>query len=168
MHWEQRARPNLAFRAGTGDKLPYVDGDFEAATAMEVLEHVPDPRAVLVGAARVLAPGGALYLRGPLTTNSIARGLALAIYGAAGREIVLREPPYHLWEFRPGSLRKLFEKAGLRVERMRQSKIPPGRAHGEKSAVQRSAMAVLDALNLAVTAAFNLAGDRVVLVARKP
>jgi SAM-dependent methyltransferase len=133
----------------------------------DVLEHVPDPRAVLVEAARVLAPGGALYLRGPTTTNSIARGLALAIYGAAGRDIVLREPPYHLWEFRPGSLRRLFEKAGLRVERMRESKIPPGRAHGEKSAAQRSVMALLDTLNLGVTRMFNAAGDRIVLVARK-
>lgn len=51
--WSQRSRPNLEFCAGTGDSLPYGDGEFEAATAMEVLEHVPDPDAVLREMARV-------------------------------------------------------------------------------------------------------------------
>ena len=32
---------------GDGHSLPFEDGEFEAATAMEVLEHVPDPDAVL-------------------------------------------------------------------------------------------------------------------------
>jgi SAM-dependent methyltransferase len=51
--WQRRARPNLAFRTGLGHELPYGDGEFDAATAMEVLEHVPDPSAVLAEMARV-------------------------------------------------------------------------------------------------------------------
>src|SRR4051794_12341912 len=47
VEWEQRSLPNLEFRAGLGDALPYAAGEFEAATAMEVLEHVPYPEAVL-------------------------------------------------------------------------------------------------------------------------
>jgi 2-polyprenyl-3-methyl-5-hydroxy-6-metoxy-1,4-benzoquinol methylase len=53
--WKQRERPNLQFHAGDGHTLPYQDGEFEAATAMEVLEHVPDPDAVLAQMARVSA-----------------------------------------------------------------------------------------------------------------
>ena len=52
-HWEQHRRPNLEFRAAFGDALPYGDGEFEAATALEVLEHVPDPSAVLGEMSRV-------------------------------------------------------------------------------------------------------------------
>lgn len=142
-------------------------GAFDLVYMGDVLEHVPDCRAVLGEAARLLRMGGHLYLRGPITTNSLARRLALALYGAAGRTIVLREPPYHVWEFTPGPLEHLFATAGLEVVSARQSKIPPGRAHGEKSALQRLAMGVVDALNLPLTRLLNVAGDRIVMVGRK-
>jgi SAM-dependent methyltransferase len=140
---------------------------FDLVYMGDVLEHVSDCRAVLLEAARLLRKGGHLYLRGPITTHSLARRLALALYGALGRTIVLREPPYHLWEFTPGPLEHLFASAGLEVIEARQSKIPPGRAHGEKSALQRLAMGVVDALNLPLTRVLNVAGDRIVMVGRK-
>ncbi len=146
-------------------RLP--DGSFDLVYMGDVLEHVPDCFAVVSEVARVLRPGGLVYLRGPITTNSFARRLGLALYGLAGRTLVLREPPYHLWEFRPGSLRRLFERAQLEVLRIRQSKIAPGRAHGEKSGLQRIAMAAVDAINLPITSALNVAGDRVVMVGRR-
>lgn len=133
----------------------------------DVLEHVPDCRATLAEVARVLAPGGHLYLRGPITTNSIARRAGLALYRLAGRDIVLREPPYHLWEFTPRPLARLLRAVGLSVLQMRQSKIPAGRPHGEKGPAQRLAMFVFDVANLPLTRFFNICGDRVVLIARK-
>jgi SAM-dependent methyltransferase len=142
-------------------------GCFDLVYMGDVLEHVPDCRAVLAEVARVLVPGGHLYLRGPITTNSLARRLALAAYGLAGRELVLREPPYHLWEFTPRPLWRLFETAGLTVLGLRQSKIPPGRPHGEKTPLQRAAVAVLDVFNLPLTRLFNVLGDRVVVIGQK-
>ena len=141
---------------------------FDLVYLGDVLEHVPDAHAVLAEVARVLRPGGHLVLRGPITTHSLARSLGLAAFGAAGRTIVLREPPYHLWEFTPRSLVHLCERVGLAVVSLEQSKIPPGRPHGEKSAVQRSVMAVIDAINVPLTRMWNARGDRVMLVARKP
>jgi SAM-dependent methyltransferase len=141
---------------------------FDLVYMGDVLEHVPDCRAVLAETVRVLRPGGHLYLRGPATTNSLARRLALALYGALGRAIVLREPPYHLWEFTPGPLRRLFAAAGLEVVSARQSKIPPGRPHGEKSALQQLAMGAIDTVNVPLTRFLGVAGDRIVMVGRKP
>ena len=141
---------------------------FDLVYMGDVLEHTLDCRAVVVEVARILKPGGLLYLRGPITTHSLARSLALGLTGALGRTLVLREVPYHLWEFRPRSLRRLMEASGLRVVRMRQSKIPPGRARGRKSELERATMAAIDAVNLPLTAIFNAWGDRVVMVARKP
>jgi SAM-dependent methyltransferase len=141
---------------------------FDLVYMGDVLEHVPDCRIVVEEVARILKPGGRFYLRGPITTHSLARTLALGIHRLLGRTIVLREVPYHLWEFTPGSLTRLMAAAGLRVVQLRQSKIPPGRARGRKSPLERVAMAVIDAVNLPLTALLNVRGDRVVVVARKP
>ena len=141
---------------------------FDLVFMGDVLEHVPDCRAVAAEVVRILKPGGRFYLRGPVTTNSIARALALRLYRALGRTIVLPEVPYHLWEFTPRSLVRLMTAVGLDVTRLRQSKIPPGRTRGRKSAAQRAAMITLDTLNVPLTRFFNVRGDRVVLVARKP
>ena len=145
----------------------YAAASFDLVYMGDVLEHVPDCRAVLVEIARVLVPGGRLFLRGPITTHSLARRLALAVCGATGRTIVLHEPPYHLWEFRPGSLERLLESTGFRLESLRQAKIPPGRTHGRKSWLERGAMLAIDLLNAPITAAFNAFGDRIQLVARR-
>jgi SAM-dependent methyltransferase len=141
---------------------------FDLVYMGDVLEHVPEPLATLTEVARVLAPGGYLYLRGPITTHSLARRLALTVSGWTRRDLVLREPPYHLLEFTPRSLSGLARRAGLEVVSLRQSKIPPGRAHGQKTPLQRAAMAGIDLVNVPLTRTFNVLGDRVVLVARKP
>jgi len=133
----------------------------------DVLEHVPDCRAVLAEVFRILVPGGILYLRGPITTHSLARSFALRAYAAAGQTIVLREPPYHLWEFTPATLDCLLRATGLETLSSRQSKIPAGRPHGHKSLPQRAVMYGFDLLNGPLTRVFNALGDRITLVGRR-
>jgi len=153
-----------------GDLLAarFPDGTFDLVYMGDVLEHVPDCRRVVEEVARILKPGGWFYLRGPITTHSLARSLALALRRRFGGPILLREVPYHLWEFTPAALARLVRAAGLGVERMRQSKIAPGVARGKKSALEQIVMAAIDAVNVPVTMLFNTRGDRVVLVARRP
>ena len=158
----------LDVRLGTLNDAALPDASFDVAYMGDVLEHVPDCRATLAEVARVLAPGGHVVVRGPITTHSLARRLGLALYGIAGRSIVLREPPYHLWEFRPGSLARLARVVGFEVVAIEQSKIPPGRPHGRKSAAQAFAMYALDTVSAPLTRWCNAYGDRAMLVARKP
>jgi SAM-dependent methyltransferase len=143
-------------------------GHFDLVYLGDVLEHVPDCRAVMEEVTRILKPGGCLYLRGPTTTHSIARSLALWLYRVAGRTIVLHEVPYHLWEFTPRSLAHLMRAVGLEVVEVCQSKIAPGLAPGRRGGFQRMVMAAIDLVNLPVTNYFNACGDRVVVVARRP
>ena len=51
--WATRTAPNLEYRAVTGPQLPFADGEFDLATAIEVLEHVPDPAATLAEMRRI-------------------------------------------------------------------------------------------------------------------
>ena len=51
--WARRQRPNLEFRAEEATRLPFADGEFDVATAIEVLEHVPEPEATVAEMARV-------------------------------------------------------------------------------------------------------------------
>jgi 2-polyprenyl-3-methyl-5-hydroxy-6-metoxy-1,4-benzoquinol methylase len=51
--WEKRSEPNLEYRVMKAENLPFADGEFELATAIEVLEHVPDPEHTVAEMARV-------------------------------------------------------------------------------------------------------------------
>jgi 2-polyprenyl-3-methyl-5-hydroxy-6-metoxy-1,4-benzoquinol methylase len=51
-HWAKRQEPNLEYVAHGAQALPFADGEFAVATAIEVLEHVPNPRATLAEMAR--------------------------------------------------------------------------------------------------------------------
>jgi SAM-dependent methyltransferase len=57
--------PPESFRRGTGEELPVPRAGAGAVLLQDVLEHVRDWRAVLAQAVRALAPGGALYVKGP-------------------------------------------------------------------------------------------------------
>jgi 2-polyprenyl-3-methyl-5-hydroxy-6-metoxy-1,4-benzoquinol methylase len=51
--WAQRQAPNLEYRVNKAERMPFADGEFEVATAIEVLEHVPDPAHTVAEMARV-------------------------------------------------------------------------------------------------------------------
>lgn len=51
--WEQRTAPNLEYKILKAENMPFDDNEFEVATAIEVLEHVPDPAHTISEMARV-------------------------------------------------------------------------------------------------------------------
>lgn len=51
--WEKRQRPNLEYRVQLAEDTPFADNEFSIATAIEVLEHVPNPSATIREMARV-------------------------------------------------------------------------------------------------------------------
>jgi 2-polyprenyl-3-methyl-5-hydroxy-6-metoxy-1,4-benzoquinol methylase len=51
--WEQRKAPNLEYRIMKAERMPFADSEFDVATAIEVLEHVPDPAHTVAEMARV-------------------------------------------------------------------------------------------------------------------
>jgi 2-polyprenyl-3-methyl-5-hydroxy-6-metoxy-1,4-benzoquinol methylase len=51
--WAKRQAPNLEYRIMKAENLPFADGEFDVATAIEVLEHVPDAEHTVAEMARV-------------------------------------------------------------------------------------------------------------------
>ena len=89
-------------------------GRFDVVTCMEMLEHVPDPASVVAACARLLKPGGRLFLS---TLNRTPAAFALAIVGAEYVARVLPKGTHQYRDFiRPSELGALLRAAGLDLE----------------------------------------------------
>jgi 2-polyprenyl-3-methyl-5-hydroxy-6-metoxy-1,4-benzoquinol methylase len=50
--WAERQAPNLEYRTMLAENLPFVENEFDLASAIEVLEHVPNPEHTVAEMAR--------------------------------------------------------------------------------------------------------------------
>ncbi len=101
----------IAYRAARVEDLAAEGRLYDAVCCLEVVEHVPGPRAFLATCAGLVRPGGLMLLS---TLNRTLKAYVLAIVGA---EYVLRWLPVgtHQWErfVTPDELRRHLEAAGL-------------------------------------------------------
>ncbi|WP_395747329.1 class I SAM-dependent methyltransferase [Prosthecobacter sp.] len=90
------AGPGVDFVADVS-ALPFEDGSYDIVLSTQVLEHVREPQRVVAEMARVLKPGGHLFLTTPQSSP-------------------MHNLPYNFFNFTHLGLRLLFEKAGLSVK----------------------------------------------------
>jgi 2-polyprenyl-3-methyl-5-hydroxy-6-metoxy-1,4-benzoquinol methylase len=102
-----REQLGLDVVTGTLHDAAFEAASFDLVTLWDVIEHVPDPLAVLAEVARVLAPGG----HAVLTTGDIGSAYARA----RDAQWHLLTPPWHLYFFSRATLAALAARAGLRV-----------------------------------------------------
>lgn len=102
--------------------LPVRDAALGAVTLVNVLDHVPDPRAVLAEVRRVLVGGGVLAVRVPNATFHRFWLRVLAGLGPLGQwSRATRYPVLHVWGFTPRGLARLVARAGFEPLALRAS-----------------------------------------------
>jgi len=117
---------------------------YEVVVLSNVLEHAPDPVAMLTEVRRLLKPGGEVWISCP-NADSLWRGIF-------GRAWINWHVPFHLWHFSAQTLRAVLERAGFRPA-SRQSFTPalwlaqsmcvrPGAGAGKVNRLMRSAPVV--------------------------
>jgi len=89
-------------------------GSFDAVCCMELIEHVPDPAALVADLANLVRPGGLVFMS---TINRTPAAFGAAILGA---EYLLRMLPrgtHHYGKFlKPSELGRLLRHTGLELE----------------------------------------------------
>lgn len=113
---EQRLKSHFAHHGlqvveGTKD---LADRKFDLITAFHVVEHLPDPRAVLRELATLLADGGQIVIEVPNSDDAL-----LTLY----RSAAFAQFTYwsqHLFLFNPSTMRALVAQAGLRLVWLKQ------------------------------------------------
>ena len=100
---------NFELKRGCGEEITYAD-EYEACLLKEVLDHTFDPERVIKNAYNALKKNGLLIVS---LTNKDAFYKLIFKKHAKKLEIEHKD---HLYNFNPGELKELMEKAGFKVE----------------------------------------------------
>jgi 2-polyprenyl-6-hydroxyphenyl methylase/3-demethylubiquinone-9 3-methyltransferase len=105
---------DIDYRGSSAEEIG--DGGFDVVTCMEMLEHVPEPARMTATLARLVRPGGAVFIS---TINRNLKSFLLAIVGA---EYLLKLIPRGTHEYerliRPAELARWARSAGLEMREM--------------------------------------------------
>jgi SAM-dependent methyltransferase len=88
------------FHCNLSEQIPKDGGTYDAVLCTQVLEHVPNPEASLREFARILKPGGHLFITVPQGDP-------------------LHEIPHHYFNFTPYGLSLLLERSGFTIDSIR-------------------------------------------------
>jgi len=97
----------IPVHVGPLEAAPHADGSFDAVTMWHVLEHWPDPAVPLAHAARLLRPGGVLFVGVPNFASPEAQTTRAGWFHL--------DVPRHLVHLGPDDLVHLLAARGLRV-----------------------------------------------------
>lgn len=115
LHALEAETPRVQYREISVEELANeCPGSFDTVTCMEMLEHVPDPGAIVRACATLLKPGGRLIVS---TLNRTPAAFALAIVGAEYVARLLPKGTHRYEDFiRPAELAAWLREAGLQLE----------------------------------------------------
>jgi ubiquinone/menaquinone biosynthesis C-methylase UbiE len=106
----RRLGPAVDLARGSADGLPFANGAFDIVLCTEVLEHVPDPAAVIAELTRVAGPEGRVVVSIPNEVNidRAKRTLrSIPVIRSLLRTLAAENNEWHLHEFDLAMLRRI-------------------------------------------------------------
>ena len=119
---DQRTSRLSSFQHVKSEKLPFDDAMFDAVISNHVIEHVTSPQAHLLEIARVLKPGGTVYLATPNRLYPKETHFKLWLIHYLPAHIYFRlaakfgRKGERFWIFTPGGLKKLIKASGFSIK----------------------------------------------------
>ena len=162
-----RERFNLDVRVGDLISAQYPDGMFDLVYMGDVLEHIPNPNAILKEIHRIMKPGGILGIRCPMQTNTLFSRIGFMAYSLLGKKATVHLPPYHLFEYRPKSFAHLLNLHRFEVTILNQTIMSPSEISLRGSTIERMMKKIFQYQNVAITRILKVFGDRVEIFATK-
>ncbi|MGC1550559.1 MAG: bifunctional 2-polyprenyl-6-hydroxyphenol methylase/3-demethylubiquinol 3-O-methyltransferase UbiG [Rhodanobacter sp.] len=106
---------NVDYRVQSSAELAVTQPEhFDAVCCMELIEHVPDPAALVADLAAMVKPGGRVFMS---TLNRTPAAFGAAILGAEYIMGMLPRGTHHYAQFlKPSELGRLLRRAGLELE----------------------------------------------------
>ena len=111
------SRLEIEYLSTSADELARArPGKFDVVTCMELLEHVPEPAAMVAACARLVRPGGQVFF------STINRNPKSYLFAVVGAEYVLRLLPKGTHDYtrfiKPSELSRWSRDAGLQTDEL--------------------------------------------------
>jgi len=104
----------------------------------------------------------------PSQTNTLFSRTGFSLYRVLGKQATVHLPPYHLFEYRPASMRAMLTRCGFERIHITEGMIRPGEIGLRGSWAERTGKKIFHYPNYALTGMAGVYGDRMEATAKKP
>jgi SAM-dependent methyltransferase len=151
---------------GTVDEVALPEQTFDVVFMGDLLEHIPNPKELLLKIKKYISDNGIVYVEVPSVTNGLFSRLGTLMLNAFGKIKYINLPPYHLFEFTPRNCRALFDITNYTIIRMRQGIVSPKDIGFRDSLLTNLLKFKLQLINYLITKSTGRLGDRLTIIAR--
>lgn len=132
----------------------------------DVFEHFIHPDKVVHNMHSILKPNGVAIVIVPSTFNLFSTYLATAFYRLLGKRKKFYDKPYHVFEYTPRTIRRMFLKEFKEVQVVNRIKTP-AQLNMKTGGIEYKIKYLIHLFNYPFTKLFNRNGDRLLVIARK-
>jgi SAM-dependent methyltransferase len=163
-----REHYRLDVYAGTVEETDLGERRFDLIYLHDVFEHLTSPLETLQKIRNWLKPDGTVVIVIPTQTNTLFSRIGMLLYSLLNKRTRVILPPYHVFEYRPKSIRRLMIQSGFNDVRLFPGIMKPSAIALRGPFIQRIAKKILHYPNYIISRITGLWGDRLTVIAKQP